>query len=150
MLESKHVRENPKGSNRGDSIDIWRENYGFKKPVPWCGIFVGEKSFQGKVKAPKIRSALSFDYATKKSKKLSDIIYGAYHPKPGDYIIKRRKGGGHVDCILEWNIDKKKGKVIGGNVDDKVKIRDISLQKMIANRTTHITPVYGKYERKIK
>jgi hypothetical protein len=87
-------------------------------------------------------SARAISFAVKGySWKLSDIIYGRYVPKAGDYRVKTRRGGNHVDVFLSWDNEEKIGFVIGGNVDDRVKIRKVTLRSMIADGTTHITEV---------
>ena len=146
MMKCLHVKESPPGSNRGDSIDVWRKQFGFKRPVPWCAIFVSIKSRQGGVIEPKVWSALARRFIVRKySKKLSDIIYGYYLPKAGDYRVKNRKGGNHVDVFVSWDKDKNEGLLIGGNVDNRVKVRKVSLRSMIADGTTHITAVRGRF-----
>jgi hypothetical protein len=139
------IQEVPKGSNRGDSIDVWNTFY-FNGSGPWCATIIGEKAKQGRVVSPKIYSASSLKYIrVGYSWKLSDVIAGRYTPKPGDYRIKRRKGGGHIDMIVSWDTVKQEGIVIGGNVDDAVKLRKVSIKSMIADRTTHITEVTPTY-----
>jgi|GEM_PF-3061348 len=146
MLECLHVVEQPKGSNRGDSIDIWRKYFGFLYPVPWCGIFGGIKSKEGKA-YPIIMSARARDYAViGRTYALSDVIYGNYIPKPGDWRVKRRPGGAHVDTFVSWDTLAQEGIIIGGNVNDAVKMREITLRGMIADGTTHITDVASYYE----
>lgn len=146
MLNCLAVVEQPKGSNRGDSIDNWRAYFGFTIPVPWCGIFTGLKSAHGKA-SPRMMSALARDYAViGYSYSLSDIIYGNYTPKPGDWRVKLRQGGGHVDTFVSWDTANQRGIIIGGNVNDAVQMREVTLRGMIADRTTHITDVTGFYD----
>ncbi len=143
-LKDKEVVESPKGSNKGHPIDSWREEFRIKRPVPWCAIFGSVKSKKGKVLRPKVWSCAARDFVVKKrSWKLADVIYGRYTPKPGDYRVKTRRGGNHIDIIVEWDEKKKVGKVIGGNVADRVMLRTLSLQRMISDGTTHITEVDG-------
>ena len=143
-LQDKDVVEEPKGSNRGHPIDDWRKEFKIKKPVPWCAIFGSVKSKKGKVLRPKVWSCAARDFVIKKrSWKLADVIYGRYKPKPGDYRVKTRRGGNHIDIFVEWDDKKKEGKVIGGNVADRVLLRRVTLQRMIADGTTHITEVDG-------
>ena len=145
-LKSKNVIEDPKGSNRGHPIDEWRDAFGIARPVPWCAIFGSVKSKEGKVRSPRVWSCAARDFAVKgRSWKLSDVIYGRYVPKPGDYRVKTRRGGNHIDIFIEWDEEEKQGKIIGGNVADRVLLRKISLQRMISDGTTHITEVDGCY-----
>lgn len=135
------VKEAPKGSNKGDSVSKWQKPYGINGE-PWCAVIIGEKAKQGKVISPRIYSASSLRYIVKNySWKLSDVIAGRYIPKAGDYRVKRRKGGGHIDMFVSWDTVKQEGIVIGGNVDDAVKLRKVTIKSMIADRTTHITEV---------
>ena len=86
------------------------------------------------------------DFAKGKTHTLNQINFGIYVPKCGDYRVKSRRGGHHVDVFLSWNQDTKEGYVIGGNVSDKVSIRKVTLKSMIADGTTHITDVTGYYD----
>jgi hypothetical protein len=131
-LECEGIQEHPTGSNKGDSVDKWNENYGLYE-VPWCATFIGSKLQQAKIQ--KQTSARSGDYAkNNKAYKLSDLIYGRYKIKSGDIRVKKRPGGGHVDFVINDSL------LIGGNVSDMVKIRKYTLQSMIADKTTHIVP----------
>ncbi|MCO5250701.1 MAG: septal ring lytic transglycosylase RlpA family protein [Candidatus Kapabacteria bacterium] len=146
MLECLDVVEQPKGSNRGDSIDVWRKMFGFDTPVPWCGIFGGLKSKEGKA-YPIVFSARAKDYALIGfSYTISDVIYGNYIPKAGDWRVKGRAGGHHVDTFVSWDTANQKGVIIGGNVNDAVQMREITLRSMIADGTTHIVDVTGFYD----
>lgn len=139
------IVEVPKGSNRGDSIDFWMAYYNLLGE-PWCAGLIGYLALKGLVVSPQIYSASSLKYIrVGYSWKLSDVICGRYTPKAGDYRIKRRKGGGHIDIFVSWDTLKQEGIVIGGNVDDAVKLRKVTLKSMIADRTTHITEVTPTY-----
>ena len=70
-------------------------------------------------------------------------MYKRYTPKPGDIRMKLRKGGGHVDFVYEWKDNK--GILIGGNVSDQVKGRPVTLQSLIADRTTYFVDIEGYY-----
>lgn len=116
---------------------------GFKTPVAWCGNFQGITCLGLTVPAKKSGTAIG--YAVKGySYSLSDVIYGNYVPKPGDWRVKSRKGGHHVDCFVSWDNTKKEGFVIGGNVSDQVMIRKVTLKSMIADGTTNIVDVREK------
>lgn len=148
-LEDVGIVEVPKGSNRGDSISQWLGLTNIFYDAPWCGSFVGAKSRYGKAK-PNFVSASARAYAVKGyAYQLSDIIYGNYIPKPGDWRVKMRKGGGHVDIFLAWDNEKQEGFVIGGNVDDGVRIRKVTLKSMLADKSTHIVDVKGYYNYQI-
>lgn len=137
------ITEVPKGSNKGDSITRWLRIAGINYPAPWCGVFTGIKSVQG-YSDPAFISGLARAYAISGySYQLSDVIFGNYIPKSGDWRIKTRKGGGHVDIFISWDEKLKEGYVIGGNVDDKVSIRKVTLQSMLADRTTHVVDIKG-------
>lgn len=100
----------------------------------------------GKVYSPKIFSARAKDFARGKTHSLNEINFDRYTPHCGDYRVKSRRGGNHVDVFLSWDKDAKEGYVIGGNVGDKVSIRKVTLRSMIADGTTHITQVKGYYD----
>lgn len=84
-------------------------------------------------------------FATKNSYGINDIMFNNYIPKAGDYRVKRRSGGNHVDMLIAWNKADKSGYLIGGNVGDKVCIRKVTIKSLIADGTTHITSVKGNY-----
>ncbi|MFP4528520.1 MAG: hypothetical protein ACLFQX_08225 [Candidatus Kapaibacterium sp.] len=136
------MKEIPLGSNKdnGGFIDSSNKFCGLYK-VPWCASSQSLANFKGEVISPKIRSARAKDFATGKTHSLNDLIMGLYAPKYGDYRVKTRRGGNHVDVFIEWNDSTKSGFIIGGNVSDRVTIRKVTLQSMIADGTTHITEV---------
>lgn len=145
MIKCIDIKEVPKGSNRGDSITKWTREYDILFPVPWCAIVIGIKLEQGKA-TPLIKSASAKAYAKKGySYQLSDVIYNNYTPKAGDLRVKVRPGGWHVDMIVSWDSDKKEGYVIGGNVGDKVSIRKITIQSLIADGSKFIVDISGTY-----
>lgn len=139
--ESLGIKEEPKGSNKGDSITKWLRITKINYPAAWCGSFVGNKLLESGSK-PLILSARAAAYRAKnRCYKLSDVIYNNYEIKPGDLRVKSRVGGNHVDIFISWNQTKKSGYVIGGNVDDKVQIRKVTIQSMINDRTTDIVSI---------
>jgi hypothetical protein len=81
---------------------------------------------------------------------LNDIIFNRYIPKAGDYRVKTRRGGNHVDMIISWDTIKNSGILIGGNVNDRITIRECSIQSFIADGTTHIIDVKGSYNYRLK
>ena len=140
------LTEDPLGSNRGGYIDSLQQLFGFRA-APWCAMFASDVSRRGNVQTPQVWSARAIDFAVRGySYRLSDIIYNRYAPKPGDYLVKTRRGGNHVDIFTEWDADNRSGKVLGGNVSDAVTVRNVTLQSMIADGTTHITEVLGSYK----
>lgn len=144
MLACRGLRERPLGSNRGPRINDWRRSFGIPRPVPWCAIFCSVKSKEGKVVTPRVWSKRAKDFVVRgHSKKLADVIYRRYTPSPGDYRVKTRRGGNHVDVFVSWDPEERKGLVLGGNVDHRVKLRELSLRRMMVDGTTHITSVRG-------
>lgn len=144
-LSNLGIKEEPIGSNKGDSIDVWLYRTLIKYPAPWCGSFVGNMLLQGNA-GPNPLSARAKSYAVRGyAYQLSDVLYGNYIPKVGNLRIKSREGGGHVDIFISWDNEKQEGYVIGGNVGDKVAIRKVTLKSMIADRTTHIVDIKGIY-----
>ena len=139
------MKEQPARSNRGEYIDFLQDTFGFKN-APWCAMGASDWARLGMVIEPYVWSARAISFAVKgHTWKLSDIIYNRYTIKPGDYRVKTRRGGNHVDIFVSWDNDKKEGIVIGGNVGDAVTYRKVTLQTMIADGTTHITEVKGFY-----
>ncbi len=114
--------------------------------APWCAMGASDWARKGKVIEPIVWSARARDFAVKGYVwKLSDIIYNRYTIKPGDYRVKTRRGGNHVDVFVSWDTLKKEGIIIGANVGDAVTYRKVSLQTMVFDGTTHITEVSGFY-----
>jgi hypothetical protein len=103
-------------------------------------------SANGHVVFPIIKSqkAKSFAYATR-SHTLNQVQFGYYVPKCGDYRVKSRTGGNHVDVFVSWDTSQQAGWVIGGNVNDKVSVRMVTLQSMVADGTTALVEVDGFY-----
>jgi rare lipoprotein A len=144
------MKEQPASSNRGKGIDDLQILFGFIN-APWCAMLASKGNRDGSVVSPIVWSARAKDFIVKGcSWKLSDIIYKRYIPKPGDYRVKTRRGGNHVDIFISWDTLKQEGLIIGGNVGDKVSIRKVSLKTMITDGTTHITEVIGFYPIKKK
>ncbi len=144
MVACLGLRERPLGSNRGPQINDWRRELGYRRPVPWCAIFCSVKSKEGKVRRPEVWSGRARDFVVGgRSWKLSDVIYRRYTPQPGDYRVKTRRGGNHVDVFVSWDDEQRRGWVIGGNVSHRVKLREITLRRMMVDGTTHITEVDG-------
>jgi hypothetical protein len=139
------VKEQPKASNKGKYIDDWNMLFGLKK-VPWCATSMSSWNKDGLVVYPKINSAMAKSFAKGKTHSINDVYYERYIPKAGDYRVKTRRGGNHVDVIISWNKETKKGLLLGGNVGDKVSIREFTVKSMIADGTTHITEVKGNYD----
>jgi len=84
---------------------------------------------------PKIWSARAIDFAPKgKALSMNNVHFKLYKPKAGDYIVKSRKGGNHVDELI-GQLPNGKWLAIGGNVGDMVTTREVSLMSY-----THITP----------
>lgn len=84
-------------------------------------------------------------FATKNSYGINDIMFNNYIPKAGDYRVKTRRGGNHVDVVIAYNPKTKSGFLLGGNVGDKITIREFTVKSLIADGTTHITSVKGNY-----
>lgn len=139
-----HEQETPKGSNKGACIDKWNKRFGLNA-VPWCASSQSEWAELGQVIEPRINSARAKDFNVK-GHTLNQILYDVYTPKCGDYRVKSRSGGNHVDVFLSWDKETKEGYVIGGNVGDEVSIRKVTLRSMIADGTKGITAVTGYYD----
>ncbi len=112
--------------------------------VPWCAT---EKSWfneKGYV-YPVIKSARARDFAVeKRTWTAKNIMLKQYNPKPGDYLVKARRGGHHVDTFVEWDSEKEQGILVGGNVNDRVLLRNITLKEITMWGAT-VTEVDGFY-----
>lgn len=87
------------------------------------------------VTTPYVHSARAIDFAPAQRLKINNVLFGKYEPKAGDYVVKSRIGGNHVDCVIE-HLTSTQYIVIGGNVSDKVTIRVVDLRAY-----DYITPV---------
>lgn len=135
------IHETPKGSNRGVEVDKY--NAFFKlKAVPWCGTFGSEIVRENNL-TPYVQSARAISFAVN-GHSIMDIVHNIYIPKPGDYRVKTRRGGNHIDFIVKWDTLKQEGIVVGGNVSDAVTPRKVTIKSMIADGTTDIVPVNYK------
>lgn len=138
------TKEIPNGSNRGKFIDIWNKNFGLVGAY-WCATIQSAMNKDGNAD-PKCWSTVAQGFIKAgHTYKLSDVIYGAYVIKPGDYRIKATPGKAHIDMFVSWDTLKQEGLIIGGNVSNSVKVRAISLKSMMFDGTTHITSVTGNY-----
>lgn len=143
-IQYEWVKETPPRTNRGPYIDSLQDLFGFFD-APWCAMIISDMLKRGGA-TPRVWSASAGAFRIRGSIwKLSDIIYKRYTPKPGDLRVKTRRGGNHVDMFISWDTEKQEGLIIGGNVGDKVSIRKITLQTMIADGTTHVTEINGIY-----
>ena len=84
-------------------------------------------------------------FAKGKTHTISEVIFDKYVPKTGDYRVKTRRGGNHVDVVISWNKKTKRGLLLGGNVGDKISIREFTEKSMVADGTKCITEVKGNY-----
>jgi hypothetical protein len=111
------------------------------KAVPWCATS-GSKWLENSDFGPMIKSARAKDFVLKKnSHSINQILHGFYTPKPGDFRVKTRRGGHHIDFFVSWDKKNKDGFVVGGNVGDAVSMRKINIRSMIADGTTDIIEV---------
>ena len=137
------VTEKPLSSNRGEYIDDWNQFLNMLA-VPWCATEKSWFNAQGFAE-PSIKSARAKDFAVKKKTwTAKQVMLGNYTPKPGDYLVKARRGGHHVDTFVEWDTEKQSGIIVGGNVSDRVLLRQVSLKDITLWGAT-ITEVTGFY-----
>jgi hypothetical protein len=135
------IRENPKASNRGDSVTKWSKKY-FKYPIPWCAVFASEISQQSKVKFPRIRSAQAIKFVVKNySVPIKEVFRKNLDIPIGSYLVKSRKGGNHVDILIAYDRKNKIATVVGGNVNDAVTKRKIKLSLTDRYAYTYYTAV---------
>ncbi len=137
------TKEQPLTSNRGEFIDDWNEVFNLSA-VPWCA---SEKSYfnlKGFVE-PEVKSARARDFAVEgRIWTAKQIMLDKYTPKPGDYLVKSRRGGHHVDTFAEWDTLKKRGILVGGNVNDRIMLRNVTLKEIVLWGAT-VTEVNGFY-----
>lgn len=134
--------ENPKGSNRGKFVDE------VSKPlqgIPWCAALqkynakaaYGADWLSGYYKRSGGRfDARAISFKNNTSVGIKHVIYGLYHIQPGDYRIKSRKGGNHIDVF------ESDSTLIGGNVNDKVARRTYNIATLLRDGTTFVTPFH--------
>lgn len=117
--------------------------------VPWCASSMSAWSSAGHVVSPVVNSAAARSFRKGTVHSLSEINRKLYTPKPGDYRVKSRRGGNHVDLIIAWDTVNNSGLLLGGNVSDKVTLRKVTLKSMVGDGTTGITEVVGNYDYEI-
>lgn len=137
--------EKPKASNKGMYINDWNNNFKMKA-IPWCASSMSAWSASGHVIQPVVNSAAAKSFRKGTVHSLSEINRKIYTPKAGDYRVKSRRGGNHVDLIIAWNTENNSGLLLGGNVSDKVSLRKVTLRSMVGDGTTGITEVVGNYK----
>lgn len=140
--------EKPKASNKGMYINDWNSSFKMKA-IPWCASSMSAWSAEGHVIKPIVKSAAARSFRKGTVHSLSEINRNLYVPKPGDYRVKSRRGGNHVDLIIAWNAKNNSGLLLGGNVSDKVSLRKVTLKSMVGDGTTGITEVVGNYDYEI-
>lgn len=80
--------------------------------------------------------ARASSFANRTSISIKQVIYGVYTIQPGDFRVKRRRGGNHVDVFESDHT------LIGGNVNDAVTRRSYSPASLLRDGTTSVTPFY--------
>lgn len=139
------VTEKPLGSNRGKYIDDWTAPFRMGA-IPWCAASMTAWSEAGNVSTPKVHSPAAIAFKCGRVHSINDVYYRRYTPKAGDYRVKHRSGGNHVDMVVAWDVKTNSGLLIGGNVSDRVKLRKVTIKSMIADGTIGITEVTGNYD----
>lgn len=127
LLDLK-IAEVPKGSNRGDSLDVWAEAFGFKYKtsrtpgVMWCAIVM---SMQCRYEGLPFWTPMAFGFVQQgrtfgyRIIPADAVLEGRETPRRGWICVRRSATGNHVDVAL-WNWTGRSGWVIGGNVEDAV------------------------------
>jgi hypothetical protein len=135
------TKESPLGSNRGSEVDLYNKKFGLIE-VPWCA--TGQSYYNDNTK-PKVKSARAKDFAVKGFiYSAKDVLHKRYIPKSGDYLVKARRGGNHVDQILIWDDETQSGILIGCNVNDRISLRQFDIDDIILWGAT-VTKVQGNY-----
>ena len=151
LVANSFIGHTEHGNNRSAHIDRW--NHAVSAPLgsPWCASFVSFCLAQGRVKAPKTRSAWSRAFVLRGSIPASRVLTGEYKVRQGDIIIWRRSATqGHIGFAKEdWRAAK--GATIEGNTSSGLKgsqwngngvfVRTRSISPFNHFRITHITPV---------
>lgn len=137
----KNIKEQPLGSNKGDSVSKWSYNVFGKDGVPWCAIYISE-IFRITDYYPKIRSARAIAFVTDKSYSIKQVMLGLVIPQRNWLAIKSRPGGNHIDLIDSFNVETKTIFLIGGNVGDKVSYRKVKLNLTDRFGYQFFTPTY--------
>lgn len=128
MADRVGLAENPKGSNRSDSLDAWAAAFGFKYKsgkapgVMWCAIFVSTMCryeglpFWTTMAYGFVQQGRVFGYRVISA---DLVLRGLEVPARGWIAVRRSATGDHVDVVLHDWVGRS-GWVIGGNVDDAV------------------------------
>ena len=135
------VRERPKGSNKGDSVSAWSKKIFGRDGVYWCAVY-GSILCKETNSYPSIKSAQAIKFIVKNySISAKDIITGRKEMPIPAYAVKGRKGGNHVDLIIDYDKATRTMTLIGGNVNDAVTYRKIKLNISDRFGYTHFTKV---------
>lgn len=138
---NQKVREQPKGSNKGDSVSKWSKEIFKRDAVYWCAIYQSELVLICKT-YPNIKSAQAIKFIVKGySINAKDVYTGKVEMPIPCFAVKGRKGGNHVDLCIAYDKQTREMTVIGGNVNDAVTLRKVKL--LITDRFgyTHFTKV---------
>ena len=123
------VREQPPGSNRGDTIDVYLRAFGVKPPgrkqgPPWCAYGMSENmryfaiGFHTGRAIDFVRQAAACGYRVIDARL---VILGIETPRAGWLGVKGRPGGNHVNGIArDWQQGRGAGWVVGCKVQDKI------------------------------
>jgi len=126
-------------TNNSDTLKVWRKGK-YNTPVKWCGLFVWILADRCGVVTPKIRSGKASWYASKAEVtfQASDIMFGRYKPRVGDYIVFPN----HIDMLDTVYANNMEGIRIGGNVNNAVTRRSWSVNTFLKKKLKFwITPV---------
>ena len=124
QFHQRKIKEIPLGSNSGPVVDSINK-FCHVKACAWCG---STASVCRDGTLPYVRSALAIDHAPVGYRvSIQQVILGSYIPKPGDFLVKARVGGHHVDILIEYDAETMTAIVGGGNVGDAVTIRKVKI-----------------------
>lgn len=133
------IKESPIGSNTGDSIDIWQDNFRLHAQ-PWCAMGLSCNLVNSKVYGYPY-SARALDFKVSGHKGIWQITRKQYDIEPGDILIfDYGLGRGHVSIVSQV-LDNGYYETIGYNESDRVLKRVRSFNEMVNRGLAYILPV---------
>jgi hypothetical protein len=137
----QRIKEQPKGSNKGDSVSKWSRKVFGKDGVYWCAVYGSILVFETN-SYPTIKSAQAIKFIVKNySISVKDAIKGKVEIPIPSFAVKGRKGGNHVDLLIGYDKKTRIMTLIGGNVNDAVTLRKSKLILTDRFGYTHFTKV---------
>lgn len=127
------VSEQPKGGNRGPSIDRWQQHWGMGAgtaigPQPWCGMFISGVLREASLLLKSQGGVTDIGHpSTWAMGQRKQYIIPWQKAVPGAVVVWPEGGGTHTEMLIEQTGMNGVWRCLGGNVNDAVRwtTRDI-------------------------